>query len=77
LGVELTEFTRTDELAAIGSQTTMEALPQIQKLLSQLDGELFAPPALSHEQYVLQAKSRVPRLGMRENVDVHGLCAPG
>lgn len=45
-GFELTEFTRTDELAAIGEQTTKEAIPEIKKLLHSLDGELF-PPAES------------------------------
>ena len=38
---ELSEFTRTDELAAIGEQTTLEAIPQIRKLLNRLDRELY------------------------------------
>ena len=38
---ELSEFTRTDELAAVGEQTTLEAIPKIQKLLNRLDSELF------------------------------------
>jgi NTE family protein len=38
---ELSEFTRTDELAVVGEQATLEAIPQIQKLLNRLDGELF------------------------------------
>ena len=42
-GFELTEFTRTDELAAIGQQTALEAIPQIKQLLHRLDGELFPP----------------------------------
>ena len=41
-GFELTEFTRTDELAAIGEQTTKEAIPEIQRLLNRLDDKLFA-----------------------------------
>ncbi|MCA9229514.1 MAG: patatin-like phospholipase family protein [Planctomycetales bacterium] len=41
-GFELTEFTRTDELAAIGEQTTTAAIPEIQKLLNGLDAKLFA-----------------------------------
>jgi predicted acylesterase/phospholipase RssA len=40
-GFQLTEFSRTDELAAIGGQATQNAIPQITKLLNQLDGELF------------------------------------
>ena len=43
-GFELSEFTRTDELAAIGERTTREALPRIQKLLHELDRELFPLP---------------------------------
>lgn len=42
-GFELTEFTRTDELAAIGEETTLQALPQIKQLLNRLDGALFPP----------------------------------
>jgi predicted acylesterase/phospholipase RssA/CRP-like cAMP-binding protein len=40
-GFELTEFARTDELAAIGERTTLEAAPQIKALLNRLDPELF------------------------------------
>jgi NTE family protein len=40
-GFELTEFSRTDELAAIGEQATRNAIPQIMQLLNRLDGELF------------------------------------
>ncbi len=40
-GFDLTAFTRTDELAAIGEQTTKEAIPKIRTLLNRLDGELF------------------------------------
>jgi predicted acylesterase/phospholipase RssA len=42
-GFELTEFSRTDELAAIGEQATRNAIPQIKRLLNRLDGELFQP----------------------------------
>jgi predicted acylesterase/phospholipase RssA/CRP-like cAMP-binding protein len=40
-GFELTEFTRTDELAAIGEETTLRSIPQIKQLLNRLDGALF------------------------------------
>lgn len=43
-GFDLTEFNRTDELAAIGEQTTKEAIADIQKLLTRLDGQLFSQP---------------------------------
>lgn len=42
-GFDLTHFTRTDELAAIGETTTKEAIPEIKRLLNRLDGELFSP----------------------------------
>jgi NTE family protein len=38
---ELTEFNRTDELAAEGEIATVEAVPQIKKMLSQLDDKMF------------------------------------
>ena len=38
----LTEFTRTDELAAAGARATEEAIPDIKRLLSQLDKKLFS-----------------------------------
>jgi predicted acylesterase/phospholipase RssA len=38
---ELTDFVRTDELAAVGEQTTLEAIPQIRELLHKKDSELF------------------------------------
>jgi NTE family protein len=41
---ELTEFTRTDELSAIGEQCTLESVPKIKELLAHLDGELFPLP---------------------------------
>jgi predicted acylesterase/phospholipase RssA len=43
-GFELTAFTRTDELSAIGEQTTLESIPRIKELLAQLDGDLFPLP---------------------------------
>jgi len=41
-GFELTEFTRTGELAAIGEQATREALSKIRGILNRFDGALFA-----------------------------------
>lgn len=38
---QLTEFTRTDELAAVGEQTAKEAIPEIRRLLHRLDSQLF------------------------------------
>lgn len=38
---QLTEFTRTDELAAVGEQTTLETIPEIRRLLHRLDSQLF------------------------------------
>ena len=38
---DLTEFTRTDELAAIGEATAKDAIPEIKRLLNQLDDKLF------------------------------------
>ena len=38
---EATAFTRTPEMAAIGYQATMDALPQIREILSNLDADLF------------------------------------
>ena len=40
-GFDLTEFTRTDELAAIGAETTQAAIDTIPQSLSSLDGRLF------------------------------------
>jgi predicted acylesterase/phospholipase RssA len=39
---DISEFTRADELAAIGEQTTVEAVPRIKELLAQLDSEMFS-----------------------------------
>jgi predicted acylesterase/phospholipase RssA/CRP-like cAMP-binding protein len=38
---ELTAFTRTDEMAVVGEQTTLEAISEIRELLHRLDRELF------------------------------------
>lgn len=38
---QLTEFTRTNELSAVGEQATLEALPGIRELLHRLDPQLF------------------------------------
>jgi NTE family protein len=39
---ELTEFNRTDELAAEGEKAALEAVPKIKELLSQLDNKMFS-----------------------------------
>jgi predicted acylesterase/phospholipase RssA len=39
---ELTEFNRTDELAAEGAKATLEVIPKIKELLSQLDDKMFS-----------------------------------
>ncbi len=39
---DLTAFKRTDELAEVGEQATVQAIPKIRELLAQLDGKLFA-----------------------------------
>ena len=41
---ELTAFTRTDEMAAVGEQTTLEVISEIRELLHRLDPELFPLP---------------------------------
>ena len=38
---EATEFTRTSEMADIGYQSTVEALPRIREILTNLDSDLF------------------------------------
>ena len=38
---DLTEFSRADEISAVGYQATLQALPQIKSMLSKLDTELF------------------------------------
>jgi len=40
-GIDLSEFSRTNELAASGEEAVPEALPTIRSLLAQLDGKLF------------------------------------
>lgn len=42
---DLTAFTKTDELAKVGEEAAMQALPGIKQLLSRLDGKLFKSPA--------------------------------
>ena len=39
---ELTEFNRTDELAAEGEKATLEIVSKIKKLISQLDDKMFS-----------------------------------
>ncbi len=41
-GFGSTEFTRADEMSAIGEAATRDSLPQIKKLLTHVDAELFA-----------------------------------
>ena len=41
---DLTAFTRTDEMAVVGEQTTLEAISEIRELLHRLDRELFPSP---------------------------------
>ncbi len=36
-----TEFSRADEMSAIGKETAIQAMPQLKRLLSQIDGSLF------------------------------------
>jgi NTE family protein len=43
-GFELTAFTRTQELAAIGEEAALEQIPNIQRLLARLDPQIFPPP---------------------------------
>jgi NTE family protein len=38
---DITEFSRADEMSAIGAQTTRESLPQLKQLLSRVDSKLF------------------------------------
>ncbi len=38
---DLTAFMRTDELAEVGESATLEVVPEIKRLLTQLDGKLF------------------------------------
>ncbi|MCP4950841.1 MAG: hypothetical protein GY922_03210, partial [Proteobacteria bacterium] len=43
-GFDLTEFTRSDELAAIGAETTENAISEIRKSLIRMDPQLFRSP---------------------------------
>jgi predicted acylesterase/phospholipase RssA len=38
---DLAAFERTDEMAAVGEQTTLQAIAGIKQLLSKLDNKLF------------------------------------
>lgn len=40
-GVDLSEFSKTSELAAIGEEAVLKVVPQIKSLLAKLDGQLF------------------------------------
>ncbi len=42
--IELTAFTRTDEMAAVGAETTLKAISKLRELLHRLDRELFPLP---------------------------------
>jgi predicted acylesterase/phospholipase RssA len=44
---ELTEFNRTDELAAAGEKATLEVVPKIKEVLAQLDKQMFSPDGVS------------------------------
>jgi len=39
---DITEFTRADEMAAIGEKTAVTSMPQLKRLLSKVDDKLFA-----------------------------------
>ena len=39
---DITEFSRADEMAAIGEQAMRESIPQIKQLLAKIDPKLFA-----------------------------------
>jgi NTE family protein len=38
---DITEFTRADEMAAIGSETTLQSIPKLKKMLRTFDAQLF------------------------------------
>ena len=38
---DIAEFTRADEMAAIGEKTTRDTMPQLKQLLSRIDDKLF------------------------------------
>jgi hypothetical protein len=40
-GIDLSEFSRTSELAAIGEEAVQEDISRIKSLLAQIDGQLF------------------------------------
>jgi len=41
-GDDLSEFTRTPELAEIGEETALETIPKLKQSLAQLDKQLFS-----------------------------------
>jgi predicted acylesterase/phospholipase RssA len=41
---QLTEFTKTDQLSAVGEATTLEVVQKIKGMLSQLDSQLYPSP---------------------------------
>ena len=43
-GFDLTEFTRMEELAALGETAARDQIPKIRQLLTRLDPQLFPPP---------------------------------
>jgi hypothetical protein len=38
---DITEFSRADEMSAIGAETTLKLLPRLKELLSRVDDKLF------------------------------------
>ena len=42
-GFDVTEFTRADEMATIGEETTIECLPKLKEMLARFDDKLFPP----------------------------------
>lgn len=47
---DLTEFSRADEMAAIGAETTMNSLPQLKQFLARLDDRLFDVNGISEAE---------------------------
>ena len=39
---DITEFTRADEMAAVGEKATLDKMPELLKLLARVDDKLFA-----------------------------------
>ena len=44
---ELTEFTRSKEMAAVGESAALEQIPRIRQLLTRLDPQLFRPTGIT------------------------------